>query len=308
MIGYRADISGQAGATIKSSYYKETVAKYSKFSSKGAKSIPCWAVDSRGTKKTFSPFTFNVLDYYKPFITYFSVVRKNNGSTAIAKLKVGCCAILEDKNNYRFSIEYKNGKSWETCYSSSSGLISTTTNNNVILQGKFSIDESYDFRLIIRDKLFSKTASSTLPTATVVASYGKKGMAIGGILNNSNHHGLQVSGQIIDENGNIYLRKDDLFPKYVNYNNGNFNNLWEFGEYVIPWNSVMKTWSNRPCDYAGWLVVRNLGFYKSIGTWNYVYQRFLTYEGSVYIRRGSSGDTPTLEWTKWKKVEDGVNF
>ncbi len=81
--------------------------------------------------------------------------------------------------------------------------------------------------------------------------------------------------------------------------NGNFNWLRDVGHYTFRANAIVSTWSNRPCDHAGWLTVYTLNRQSAANVQDkYLVQEYLSYHGKRYTRRASgAGNNPT--WEPW---------
>ena len=90
--------------------------------------------------------------------------------------------------------------------------------------------------------------------------------------------------------------------------NTNFNDLSVPGSYFVNGIVHAQTMSNMPFgnQTAGTLYVRALnGEYYSQGTWQYYEQEFRPYNSTPYYykRYGASGDTPTVTWNSWRRVD-----
>lgn len=90
--------------------------------------------------------------------------------------------------------------------------------------------------------------------------------------------------------------------------NTDFNDLSVPGSYFINGIVHAQTMSNMPFgnQTAGTLYVRALnGEYYSQGTWQYYEQEFRPYNSTPYYykRYGESGDTPTVTWSPWRRVD-----
>lgn len=149
----------------------------------GSKNLTVKVKDSRG-RTTTTAKAINVLEYYEPKINDFKAERCDsdgtlNPSGTCAKITYNyAIAPLNNKNAKSIKFEYLNGES----YSLISELSTYTGNSSFITSSLFSIDNSYDIRMSIKDT-FSETVYSyakleTDQTTFDIHSSGQ-GMAFG---------------------------------------------------------------------------------------------------------------------------------
>lgn len=109
-----------------------------------------------------------------------------------------------------------------------------------------------------------------------------------------------------DNNKNTYSQ-----IKHLSNDNGNFNDLYKWGHYLISSSARFNTWRNRPpADGAGICEVTGLGSNSSIAAWTYVVQKFTDLSGNIFIRNGNTGSGTSFNWSSWSKVngDSGVDY
>lgn len=84
----------------------------------------------------------------------------------------------------------------------------------------------------------------------------------------------------------------------------NFNDLLDVGIYSFPLTNTVVSSTNKPCDYAGKLVVYDgTGENKDMSeTWAYRIQEFHDIYGRIYIRTVATSSSTTKVWSSWVQL------
>ena len=172
-----------------------------------------------------------------------------------------------------------------------------------------STDYSYDIRYTLTDAFGSIVVVDSLSTASVLMDFksGGTGIGIGKVAETDNLFDVgmnakfrgMVSGKIASLDGN-----DGAIT-------GDFNDYKELGVFYVSSNTAVQEISNRPCNYAGTLYVKNAfnNGQSSSGTWIYRLQIFIPYTGEdIYLRSITVSETAGVwsygEWTAIGKSMD----
>lgn len=162
----------------------------------GTKQIKLTVTDRRGRSSSLTK-EFNVLEYFNPVLSNFSISRVGNTATLqlnkavkVSSLKNG----TTEKNTYTVVTMYK--KSTDTAWVTAKTETNTSVNFN--LTG-FATDSSYDITVTLTDKFTSVTVQGTVSTAKVPLDLHKDiGVGIGK-LHEEGHGVLDVGGSIWTE-------------------------------------------------------------------------------------------------------------
>lgn len=172
-----------------------------------------------------------------------------------------------------------------------------------------STDYSYDIRYTLTDAFGSIVVVDSLSTASVLMDFksGGTGIGIGKVAETDNLFDVgmnakfrgMVSGKVASLDGN-----DGAIT-------GDFNDYKELGVFYVSSNTAVQEISNRPCNYAGTLYVKNAfnNGQSSSGTWIYRLQIFIPYTGEdIYLRSITVSETAGVwsygEWTAIGKSMD----
>lgn len=180
--------AGALSSTIKS--YKTTIQgttyTASSFTSglltqSGTSNVSITVTDSRGRTATTTR-SITVAAYSSPTIATFTAVRANglgsaddNGTMALARLVFSVSAV-NNKNTKSYVVESKPKTSdvWTTISSGST----YTYDNNMIVNGNFSPDASYDLRISLTDYFGTVTAQTDIATAFTLMDFNTSGKGI----------------------------------------------------------------------------------------------------------------------------------
>ena len=180
--------SGSLSSTIKS--YKTTIqgANYTAASftsglltQSGTSNVTITVTDSRGRTATTTR-SITVAAYSAPKITAFTAIRANglgsaddDGTNALARIVFSLSAV-NDKNTKSYTVEYKLKASdtWEVVESGSVYAY----DSNMLVNGNFSPDMSYDLRLTVQDYFGTATALTEIATAFTLLDFNASGKAM----------------------------------------------------------------------------------------------------------------------------------
>ena len=245
-------------------------------------------MDSRGRWSEAKTVSISVVAYSPPTASGYSVQRCTSGGTVSTNGTYGKGLVSFTYS----SCSSKNTVTTKTYYKKSS--VSSYTNANktftsgtafVFGGGNLSVDYTYDIKFEITDAFCTVPVVLTLSTASVLMDFksGGTGIGVGKVAEtdnlfdcgmNAKFRGM-VSGMVFSLDGN-----DGVIT-------GDFNDYKELGVFYIGSNDAMQAISNRPCDYAGTLYVKNAfnNGQTSSGTWIYRLQIFIPYTGEdIYLR------------------------
>lgn len=251
--------------------------------------------DSRGRWSAEKTVTISVTAYSPPSVTAYSVQRCTSSGTISTNGTYGKGQVTFSysscggKNTVSTSTYYK--KSTASSYTSAGVSFSSGT-AFVFGGGNLSVDYTYDIKFLVADAFSDVPIVLTLSTASVIMDFkaGGTGLAIGKVSEQNNlfdcafdakFRGL-VSGRVMSLDG------------YDSTITGDFNNYKEVGVYMISSDAGIQAVSNRPCDNAGTLYVKNAfnDGRGSSGTWVYRLQIFIPHTGTdLFIRSMTVGST-----------------
>ena len=313
---YGASISSYQMRINNGGWYSGSTIKSGTLYQSGSNTITCKVTDSRGHSTT-STNTITVHEYSKPAITSYQ------GETAIVCERCTQAGAKDDSGTYlrikagmKYSKIAVNGVAQNKCaiwyryktesassYSSWATLIAkgaTIDYADVILSNIVSsTTTSYIVELYCEDDLGGYArASFMIPTAQITfhLKEGGKGVGVGKYSETDNC--LEIA-EDWDVTGRVYSLGKGManIPQ-----SADLNSFKKFGVYNITSNSTAQTLVNRPSDKAGILIVSSgTGDGKQSGTWVYILQRYLTFDGNEYYRvLQTSGNADEWVSSKWK--------
>lgn len=157
-------------------------------SATGKVTITCVVTDSRGRKSAPKQTTINVLPYTAPVIHSFTVQRSDakggvNDEGANVHITYGYTIFaLNNKNTANVQLQYFNGKSWVNLEKSKGnpnfqeGF--TKKDGSFISDGRFSVDNSYTFRIIVQDRFAQSVATQAIHPSYTLINFGAGGRSI----------------------------------------------------------------------------------------------------------------------------------
>ena len=311
--------AGSRGSTI--SAYSITGGGYSGTSSSlttgllttsGTISFAAKVKDSRGRWSAEKTVSISVVAYSPPTFTNYLTQRCNSSGTETTNGTYGrglinfTYASCSGKNTITTAVAYK--RSTASSYTTTSVTFSSGT-AFTFGGGNLSTDYSYDIRYTLTDAFGSIVVVDSLSTASVLMDFksGGTGIGIGKVAETDNLFDVgmnakfrgMVSGKIASLDGN-----DGAIT-------GDFNDYKELGVFYVSSNTAVQEISNRPCNYAGTLYVKNAfnNGQSSSGTWIYRLQIFIPYTGEdIYLRSITVSETAGVwsygEWTAIGKSMD----
>lgn len=311
--------AGSRGSTI--SAYSITGGGYSGTSSSlttgllttsGTISFTAKVKDSRGRWSAEKTVSISVVAYSPPTFTNYLTQRCNSSGTVTTNGTYGrglinfTYASCSGKNTITTAVAYK--RSTASSYTTTSVTFSSGT-AFTFGGGNLSTDYSYDIRYTLTDAFGSIVVVDSLSTASVLMDFksGGTGIGIGKVAETDNLFDVgmnakfrgMVSGKIASLDGN-----DGAIT-------GDFNDYKELGVFYVSSNTAVQEISNRPCNYAGTLYVKNAfnNGQSSSGTWIYRLQIFIPYTGEdIYLRSITVSETAGVwsygEWTAIGKSMD----
>jgi len=310
--------AGSYGSTI--SAYSITGGGYSSTSSSfttgflttsGTITFTGKVMDSRGRWSAERTVSISVVAYSPPTASGYSVQRCNSSGTVSANGTYGkgqvtfTYSTCSSKNTVTTKTYYK--KSSASSYTDASKSFTSGT-SFVFGGGNLSVDYTYDIKFEITDAFGTVSVVLTLSTAAVLMDFkaGGTGIGIGKVSEtdnlfdcafNAKFRGM-VSGKVASLDGYDSVIATD------------FNNYKEVGIYTIGSDAEMQNISNRPCDNAGTLYVKNSfnDGRTTTGTWVYRLQIFIPYTGSdIFMRQLTVGSTAG-SWTYGAWNDIGKNM
>lgn len=311
--------AGSRGSTI--SAYSITGGGYSGTSSSlttgllttsGTISFTAKVKDSRGRWSAEKTVSISVVAYSPPTFTNYLTQRCNSSGTETTNGTYGrglinfTYASCSGKNTITTAVAYK--RSTASSYTTTSVTFSSGT-AFTFGGGNLSTDYSYDIRYTLTDAFGSIVVVDSLSTASVLMDFksGGTGIGIGKVAETDNLFDVgmnakfrgMVSGKVASLDGN-----DGAIT-------GDFNDYKELGVFYVSSNTAVQEISNRPCNYAGTLYVKNAfnNGQSSSGTWIYRLQIFIPYTGEdIYLRSITVSETAGVwsygEWTAIGKSMD----
>lgn len=311
--------AGSRGSTI--SAYSITGGGYSGTSSSlttgllttsGTISFTAKVKDSRGRWSAEKTVSISVVAYSPPTFNNYLTQRCNSSGTVTTNgtycrgLINFTYASCNGKNTITTAVAYK--RSTASSYTTTSVTFSSGT-AFTFGGGNLSTDYSYDIRYTLTDAFGSIVVVDSLSTASVLMDFksGGTGIGIGKVAETDNLFDVgmnakfrgMVSGKVASLDGN-----DGAIT-------GDFNDYKELGVFYVSSNTAVQEISNRPCNYAGTLYVKNAfnNGQSSSGTWIYRLQIFIPYTGEdIYLRSITVSETAGVwsygEWTAIGKSMD----
>ena len=311
--------AGSRGSTI--SAYSITGGGYSGTSSSlttgllttsGTISFTAKVKDSRGRWSAEKTVSISVVAYSPPTFNNYLTQRCNSSGTVTTNGTYGrglinfTYASCSGKNTITTAVAYK--RSTASSYTTTSVTFSSGT-AFTFGGGNLSTDYSYDIRYTLTDAFGSIVVVDSLSTASVLMDFksGGTGIGIGKVAETDNLFDVgmnakfrgMVSGKVASLDGN-----DGAIT-------GDFNDYKELGVFYVSSNTAVQEISNRPCNYAGTLYVKNAfnNGQSSSGTWIYRLQIFIPYTGEdIYLRSITVSETAGVwsygEWTAIGKSMD----
>ena len=199
--GTGSQISSYSG-NIGSFVVMENPTITSRLSKSGTNDYKLTVVDKRN-RATTTTGTFNVLAYENPEINKFSVVRcDSNGNENLYgnRVKINVSAVISsvnNKNNKLFKVQYKlrNATTWTDLLTYNTGYEYTLTDS---IHSGFSVDNTYDFRLVVTDYFTSIERGLTISAGFAIIDLkgNGKGMALGKV---STKDALEIGFDMYDK-------------------------------------------------------------------------------------------------------------
>lgn len=169
--------------------------------------IIVYAIDSRNNSTSKSITAEKYIDYEDINIKNITLTRSDGGVGQKVTLKYDGYIWNNSfgaENNAITSIKYQYKKTNSSDWIDGKTVLNPTLSGNsysqtIEIQGDlagegFARENSYNFRIIINDKLSSSTKEVTMASGIPLYAYSRKGMAILGPYNNSINAALQVNG------------------------------------------------------------------------------------------------------------------
>lgn len=306
--------TGSRGSTI--SAYSITGGGYSGTSSSlttgllttsGTITFTAKVKDSRGRWSEEKTVSISVVAYSPPTFTNYLTQRCNSSGTVTTNGTYGrglinfSYASCSGKNTITTAVAYK--RSTASSYTTTSVTFTSGT-AFTFGGGNLSTDYSYDIRYTLTDAFGSIVVVDSLSTASVLMDFksGGTGIGIGKVAETDNLFDVgmnakfrgMVSGKVASLDGN-----DGAIT-------GDFNDYKELGVFYVSSNTAVQEISNRPCDYAGTLYVKNAfnNGQSSSGTWIYRLQIFIPYTGeNIYLRSITVSETAGVwSYGEWNVI------
>ena len=169
------------------------------------------ARDSRGRVTNTAWATITVTEYVAPAITNFSVARNSSRQTTVNISRTTTHTVLGTGNHLTYTIQRRQGTgAWTNVNSGATGTVTTSGATGSATSTGNSVTQSYEFRLVVTDKLGGRAeALQSVTTQRVVLDVHKnEGVGIGKI----HERGvLDVNGTIYTD-GEIHLQNSN-FPE-----------------------------------------------------------------------------------------------
>lgn len=181
--------AGSLGSTItayktvfESNTYTGATPTTSVITKSGTASATITVTDSRGRTATTTK-TWTVVAYSAPKIISFQGFRcladgtENYEGTYISAAVNFSISSVNEKNTASYTIEYKlqSDTTWTTL---TSGSVYALNTNIVSASGAFSIDSSYDIRLVVKDSFTTVTSIFEIPTAFTLLDFNASGRGV----------------------------------------------------------------------------------------------------------------------------------
>jgi hypothetical protein len=148
----------------------------------GTASAKITVTDSRGRTATTTK-TWTVVAYAVPKIISFQGFRclqdgtENYEGTYINAAVNFSVSSVNDKNTASYTIEYKL-QSATTWTALTSGSVYALNTNIISASGQFSVDSSYDIRLVVKDSFTTVTSIFEIPTAFTLLDFNASGRGV----------------------------------------------------------------------------------------------------------------------------------
>lgn len=166
------------------------------------------ARDSRGRTTHTAWATITVTPYRAPTITDFSAVRNGSTPTTVNLSRATTHTVLGTSNHLTYTIQRRQGTgAWTDVNTGATGSITTSGATGSATSTGNSVTQSYDFRLVVTDKLGRRAESlQSVSTQRVVLDIHKnEGVGIGKIHEQG----------VLDVDGSAHF-KGDLYVNSVN--------------------------------------------------------------------------------------------
>ena len=180
---------GSLGSTIKSyktefegKSYTGATPTTSTITKSGTASAKITVTDSRGRTATTTK-TWTVVAYAVPKIISFQGFRcladgtENYEGTYLNASVNFSISSVNEKNTASYTIEYKL-QSATTWTALTSGSVYALNTNIVSASGSFSVDSSYDIRLVVKDSFTTVTSIFEIPTAFTLLDFNASGRGV----------------------------------------------------------------------------------------------------------------------------------
>lgn len=313
---YNATISSYSMSVLSKSYGSPYTSAY--LSQSGTLTVTGKCTDSRGFTQTKTS-TITVIPYAKPSVIPYSgetaiVCRRCtsdgtfSSSGTYLRIKAGrkfsTVTSGGTQNNYCL-LQYRYKTESATSFSAWKTLLAKTATGNyadVTLSGIVSsATTSYVVQIQAVDDVgeTSSLLEFAIPTDQVTFHLreGGKGVGIGKYAEND--ESFEVADDW-DVTGRVY----SLGKGKANIPSGaDLNNYKEFGVYNVTSNTIAASLSNCPYEKAGVLIVSSgTGDGKNSGTWAYIVQKYISFDGKLEFYRLVFTGATADEWTygKWE--------
>ena len=195
------------------------------------------ARDSRGRTTQTAWATITVTAYSAPSITNFSAVRNGTTPTIVDISRATTHTVLGTSNHLTYTIQRRQGTgAWTNVDTGDTGTVTTSGATGSATSTGNAVTQSYEFRLVVTDKLGRKAESlQSVSTQRVVLDIHKnEGVGIGKIRERG----------VLDVDGEAYF-KGDLYV-----NGTNISTAQRFSDYLsrtgITATDTSPFWSNLP--------------------------------------------------------------
>ncbi len=292
--------------------------------------------DSRN-RKTTKTLSFETIDHFLPKLHSIEMNRCNPDGTLNytglhlkVHIKAEASSIIHDgseynKLNVKIKYRVKGGSSYVTRHE---GQYPINMDEDIIFYGT-EPHNAYDIRVEISDQLAYSTAYTNrtnydLGKAKITLWLGDENIGVGKFIQHGDKYSIETAKGILIPSldlGSGAITKECLtgvfsdshkknIMEWVNTDltgYGDFDDIVQVGNYTFRRNAIIKNWSNRPCDDAGWVAVRTLDRNTELqSTTNYLHHTYTTYKGVIYTRTGS-GTVGNIIWTGWSEVWQDSN-
>ena len=295
---------GSLGSTIKSyktefegKSYTGATPTASTITKSGTASAKITVTDSRGRTATTTK-TWTVVAYAVPKIISFQGFRcladgtENYEGTHVSAAVNFSISSVNEKNSASYTIEYKpqSGTTWTAL---TSGSVYALNTNIVSASGQFSVDSSYNIRLVVKDSFTTVTSIFEIPTAFTLLDFNASGRGV-------------AFGKVSEKTEGVEFALPTFFshaevpssPIYLQ-SGQDLNDILEPGYYAIPNTAVSATLLNKPWSATAtgglYVLVEGDGMGKC-----QIAHRLAKDDGEIYERSYYQNT-----WGNWYRVHGG---